>query len=214
VVETGSGVDREEVGRKQHVLAAALQVFARYGYRKASMEDVARAATISRPGLYLYFASKQDLFCAAVVHALDADIAAAERGLADSDRPLRDRLIVAFDHWTGRYVGPMSRDVGLLIDDNPELLGSISTDYPVRFAKMVADAIAAQASADRQGTAADIAQTLLSTARGIKYESKDRNDFLARFTVSVDLILAALTAPTGPASRITKAHSKTDPQSK
>jgi AcrR family transcriptional regulator len=60
------------------------------------MEDVARAADISRPGLYFYFASKPDLFRAAVTHALDGDVAAAGRCLSGTDRPLRDRLIEAF----------------------------------------------------------------------------------------------------------------------
>ena len=78
--------DGSEAGRREHVLEAALLTFARYGYRKASMEDVARAADISRPGLYFYFASKQDLFRAAVTHALDGDVAAAGRCLSDTDR--------------------------------------------------------------------------------------------------------------------------------
>jgi hypothetical protein len=54
-------------------------------------------------------ALKQDLFRAAVTHALDGDVEAAGRCLSDTDRPLRDRLIEAFDHWTGRYVGPMTK---------------------------------------------------------------------------------------------------------
>jgi AcrR family transcriptional regulator len=34
--------------RRAALLAAAAEVFARYGYRKASMDDVARAAGLSR----------------------------------------------------------------------------------------------------------------------------------------------------------------------
>lgn len=49
----------------------ALDAFARYGYRKTSMEDVARAAAISRAGLYLLFGSKRGLFTAADTQALD-----------------------------------------------------------------------------------------------------------------------------------------------
>ena len=64
-------------GRRELVLAAALETFARYGYRKTSMEDVARSAAISRPGLYLLFGSKQELFTAAVTQALDQSLTAA-----------------------------------------------------------------------------------------------------------------------------------------
>jgi AcrR family transcriptional regulator len=188
--------DEREAGRREHVLDAALLIFARHGYRKASMEDVARAADISRPGLYFYFASKLDLFRAAVAHALDGDLAAAERSLADTDRPLRDRLIEAFDHWTGRYVGPMTKDVAILIENSPDLLGPMSTEYPVRFAKMVTDALAADISADREGTASDVAQTLLSTANGIKRQASTREEFLARMTIGVGLLLLALNRST------------------
>ena len=185
--------EESEVGRREHVLEAALLTFARYGYRKASMEDVARAADISRPGLYFHFASKQDLFRAAVTHALDGDVAAAGRCLSDTGRPLRDRLIEAFDHWTGRYIGPMTKDVALLIENNPGLLGPVATEYPARFAKMVTDALTADTPADRADIAVDVARTLLSTAAGIKHEAGTREEFLANLTIGIDLLLPALT---------------------
>ena len=57
--------------RQERVLAVALDVFGRYGFRKASMDEIARSADISRQGLYLRFASKDALFRAAVRHELD-----------------------------------------------------------------------------------------------------------------------------------------------
>jgi AcrR family transcriptional regulator len=137
--------DDLENGRRERVLAAALATFARYGYRKTSMEDVARAADISRPGLYFLFTSKEQLFRAAVTQALDDDLAAAQRSLDDTGRPLRDRLVEAFDAWTGRYIGPMAKDVAILMDTNPDLLGRIVVDYPERFAAMVTAAVASEA---------------------------------------------------------------------
>jgi AcrR family transcriptional regulator len=186
-----------EAGRREHVLDAALLTFARYGYRKASMDDVARAADISRPGLYFYFASKRDLFRAAVTHALDGDVAAAERALADTNRPLRDRLIEAFDHWTGRYIGPLTKDVAILIESHPDLLAPMVTEYPIRFAQMVTGALAADLPAGRAGVASDVAQTLLATASGIKHEASTREEFLAKMTVGVDLLLLALNRSVG-----------------
>jgi AcrR family transcriptional regulator len=186
------GAEESEAGRREHVLDAALLTFARYGYRKASMDDVARAADISRPGLYFYFASKQDLFRAAVVRALDGDVAAAERALADTGRPLRDRLIEAFDHWTGRYIGPITRDIAIVIESNPDLLGPVIAEYPVRFAGLVTNALTAAVPADHAGLASDVAQTLLSTATGIKHQASTREEFLARMTTAVGLLLPAL----------------------
>lgn len=182
----------EESGRRDHVLRAALLTFARYGYKKTSMEDVARAADISRPGLYFLFTSKQNLFQAAVIRALDDDVDGAKRCLADSARPLRDRLIEAFDWWTGRYVGIMAREVSILMATNPELLGPVVADYPKRFAELVTDAVAAGLPPEGAGLAADLARTLLSTAGGIKHEVIARPEFVARMTVAVDLLMPAL----------------------
>jgi AcrR family transcriptional regulator len=183
---------RAESGRREHVLAAALETFARYGYKKASMEDVARSADISRPGLYFLFTSKQQLFQAAVTHALDGDVEVARRSLADTGRPLRDRLIEAFDLWTGRYVGPMAKEVAVLMETNPELLGPIVVEYPKRFLEMVTGAIAAESPAERVDVAQDMARTLLSTASGIKHEASTREEFVARMTIGVDLFMPAL----------------------
>jgi AcrR family transcriptional regulator len=186
-VETSS-----ESGRRERVLAAALATFARYGYKKTSMDDVARAADISRPGLYFLFTSKENLFRTAVTQALDDDIEAARRALDDTGRPLRDRLIEAFDFWTGRYIGAMARDVPVLMETNPELLGAIVNDYPERFTAMVVGAVAADVPAGRSGAAKDTARTMLSLVAGIKHQAESRDDFTARTSVGVDLLLAGL----------------------
>ncbi len=181
-----------DTDRRRHVLDAALLVFARYGYRKASMDDVARAADISRPGLYFYFSSKPELFRATVEHALDDSVTAARLALADADRPLRERLIEAFDHWSGRYVGPMAQEIGILLDSNPELLGTMPVEYPRRFLAIVTDALAAAGDHPTRTHVppADVAKTLLSTAIGIKHDVGTRDEFRARMATAIDLYRA------------------------
>ncbi|NED87373.1 helix-turn-helix transcriptional regulator, partial [Streptomyces sp. SID11233] len=78
------------------MLDAAMATFARFGYRKTSMAEVARAADISRPGLYFLFSSKELLFRAAVEQLLERDLAAVERVLSDTRHPLPARLADAF----------------------------------------------------------------------------------------------------------------------
>jgi len=190
-VTEASGAQRDSARRK-HVLTVALSTFARFGYRKTSMDDVARAADISRPGLYFLFSSKENLFRAAVVDALDTDLDMAGQVLSDRERPLRDRLIEAFDLWTGRYVGAMSSEVAVLIDTNPALLGTIVTAYPRRFLEMTTGALAEALPARREGVARDMARTLHSTAAGIKHEAATRAEFVERMTVAIDFFLPAL----------------------
>lgn len=59
---------RRKESRPQELLDAALSLFAQHGYAQTRLDDVASQAGVSKGTVYLYFASKQDLF-EAVVHA-------------------------------------------------------------------------------------------------------------------------------------------------
>ena len=73
------------------VLDAAVGVFARFGYRKTSMDDVARAAGVSRQGLYLSFANKEELFRRALEHSLSNQLACAITALSRAEDSLESR---------------------------------------------------------------------------------------------------------------------------
>jgi AcrR family transcriptional regulator len=176
-------------GRRDFVLAVALDTFARYGYRKTSMEDVAHAAAISRPGLYLLFGSKQELFTTAVTQALDRSLAAVTEVLADRDRLLGDRLLRAFDHWTGRYIGAMSREVHSLAEEYRDLLGPVISEYPQRFAALLHAALAESLDPAQAPRSDAVAQTLISAAIGIKQQVTTREAFLDRLTTAIDLLI-------------------------
>jgi AcrR family transcriptional regulator len=47
--------------RREHILDAAAQCFARAGFHRTTMQDICKEALISPGALYLYFASKEDL---------------------------------------------------------------------------------------------------------------------------------------------------------
>jgi TetR/AcrR family transcriptional regulator len=48
--------------RREHVINAACEVFARHGYQKASMQDIAQAAGVSKSVLFKYFETKENLY--------------------------------------------------------------------------------------------------------------------------------------------------------
>ena len=48
--------------KREAVFAVAGDVFARYGFRRTAMNDIAQAAGISRAALYLMVENKEDLF--------------------------------------------------------------------------------------------------------------------------------------------------------
>src|ERR1700730_779379 len=132
-----------ESARQEQVLSVALEVFGRYGYRKTSMDEVARSADISRQGLYLYFASKEALFRAAVRQELDAAIADASRCLDEANVGLGDRGGAALDAWMGRFGGSiLASDIGNLLENSAMQLGNMATEFSAAFEARLSSTIA------------------------------------------------------------------------
>lgn len=52
--------------REQQMLDAAVKVFSQNGFRETSMDAIASEAQISKPMLYLYYGSKDELFSACI----------------------------------------------------------------------------------------------------------------------------------------------------
>ena len=178
--------------RRRALLDAALAVFSRYGYQKTSMDEVARSAQLSRQGLYLHFATKEELFQAAVRNALEHSSGAAVAALTSVSLPLDQRLVRAFDEWLGRYIGIMGGDASDLIEATSRLSGTMLTQYEEMFSDAVTKAIRCSrllASYKSPGiTARQITDTLLATARGLKHSSKSREQFVRGFAVAVKLL--------------------------
>ncbi|HET9621597.1 MAG TPA: helix-turn-helix domain-containing protein [Kofleriaceae bacterium] len=58
-----SSADRD-AARRREILEAAKTCFLKFGYGKTSLDDIARAAGLSRPLLYRKFANKEAIFTA------------------------------------------------------------------------------------------------------------------------------------------------------
>ncbi|MEU6442115.1 helix-turn-helix domain-containing protein [Streptomyces sp. NPDC047046] len=170
------------------MLDAAMATFARFGYRKTSMAEVARAADISRPGLYFLFSSKELLFRAAVEQLLERDLAAVERVLSDTRHPLPARLADAFDRWAGRYTEPPARDIPQVVEAHPDLLGECAERAPLRFEELVTAALAEGPGAVGRD-AAGVARTLISTAVGLKHQAPSHAFFTDRLALAIRLLV-------------------------
>ena len=185
--------------RQERVLAVALEVFGRYGFRKASMDEIARSADISRQGLYLHFANKEALFRAAVRQELDTALGDVSRCLNEGGVGLERRAVAALDAWLGRYVGSMlASDIGSLLQNPAMQLGDIVDPASAAFDARLAAAIAAAMSENdrrRPGvTPEEIAGALHTVAQGAKYLSnaraESREEFVARMTAAVRVVFA------------------------
>lgn len=174
--------------RRRRLMEAALTVFLRYGFRKTSMDEVARAAGVSRQGLYLHFPTKEELFRASVRHLLDGALAEATACLADDALPLEKRLLGAFDAWSGRFAGAFEGNAADLAIAASELVGPMITEREGLFVEAVARVLRASslvAAYKPSGlTARQLADTLSATARGLKH-CATRDAFVEGMTVAV-----------------------------
>ncbi len=170
------------------VLDAAVGVFARYGYRKTSMEDVARAAGVSRQGLYLSFANKEELFRRALEHSLSDQLACAITALSRAEDGLETRLVAACKEWAGRFVGSLGADAADLMCASTSLAGETLAEYEWQFEQALANAIGGTPVAERCAAAglniADFTRALHATARGLKQTCKTQEDFVKCMTAA------------------------------
>jgi AcrR family transcriptional regulator len=77
--------------REQQMLDAAVQVFSINGYHETSMDAIAAKAEISKPMLYLYYGSKEELFGACLTRELGRFIDAVRADI-DFKLPPKDML--------------------------------------------------------------------------------------------------------------------------
>lgn len=91
--------ERRKDARPQELLAAALTQFVERGFAATRLEDVARRAGVSKGTLYLYFASKEELFKAVVREHIVHAIGAAEQTVASYEGHSGDLLRTILMTW-------------------------------------------------------------------------------------------------------------------
>ncbi|OAH11625.1 TetR/AcrR family transcriptional regulator [Streptomyces jeddahensis] len=87
--------------REQQMLDAAVQIFGQRGYQAASMDEIADLAGVSKPLVYLYLNSKEDLFTTCIRREARAMIEAVRAGVRPddpADRRLWGGLRAFFTH--------------------------------------------------------------------------------------------------------------------
>lgn len=82
--------------RRKIILDAAFSVFVAYGFKRTTMADIAEAAGISRPALYLLFRNKSEIYAAKFLDMLDEARLAARKVMAEAP-DFRSAMLAAID---------------------------------------------------------------------------------------------------------------------
>ncbi len=123
-----TGVPRRQFNRKakeRRILDAALSVFAATGYSGASMDAIAANAEVSKPTLYQYFGSKEQLFAAMMLEKRDEML-----GVFDNPSPSLVRDLVDFAwHYAQTVMRPDLLSLARLIIGEAQRFPQIGRAY-------------------------------------------------------------------------------------
>lgn len=177
---------------RTEALQAAVGVFLQYGYRKSSMEDIARAIGVSRQWVYQQFESKEKLFHDAVESALEGMLAKSRSVLAE-DKPIDALLLAAFDAWCGEHLETFSRS-----PHADEIMASAYSQFgqQIRATRdALEDALAEaieSAGVELPGTIQpnDVAALLLAASDGLKKYHPTRDEYLEDMRRFIQVVLA------------------------
>lgn len=78
---------------RMKITEAALKIFSEKGYHESKMDEIAREAKLSKPTLYKYFKSKEDI----LVNISETSIALTENSLSINNRDLRQIFDELYD---------------------------------------------------------------------------------------------------------------------
>ena len=119
--------ERKAGERPDALFIAALDVFSRNGYRASRLEDVAKAAGVSKGTVYNYFENKEDLLRKALEHKLTTLLQLAETAVEAFRGTSSEKLRFYMERsWTRSLSGDVGRFQKLV-------LGEIAVELPELF---------------------------------------------------------------------------------
>jgi AcrR family transcriptional regulator len=182
--------------KRGQIIAAAMRVFGRYGYKRSSMELIAQAAGVSRPAVYQHFSGKEDIFRAMGGQMLDGVILAAETA-AQSDGTLAERLYDALSIKLELVVGTVDAELrSELLQEARVVAADLLVSFKDRYVTLVENLLAsAGEELDLLGevlSARDCALLLHDAFTGITQEESSAETAQLRLRQLVDLTLRSL----------------------
>lgn len=167
--------DPRQARKRERILAAAVERFTAFGYRKTSVEDVASAAGVAKGTVYLYYRSKPELLLHAVAWEKRSYLARLEP-LWQGDMPAADRLreLIA---------------LGLVMKQQMPLVTRLTGgDHELALAMQEVDVAVLQDMGELQ---MQVTAALLDAATG---QQLPRAELEARCRVLIDAIFAVMTS--------------------
>ncbi len=179
---------------RDELLTAALQVFARRGYRQAGVDEIAAAAGYSKGALYWHFSGKEDLLLTLLEERIDAStrelVALIESAPPDRDMSVeasrefarrlstqRDAVLLENEYWSLAIRDPELR--ALYAERQTELRGAVARALEARARHLGSPGLPMPAE--------DVARIVMSIAGGLAVD-----ELIEPGSVRADLLGEAL----------------------
>lgn len=187
------------ISTRERILESAFTLFGRYGFKRASMEDIASEAGLSRTALYLQFRNKEDIFRELAAGLHEEALSGAEAAL-NSDQPLSNRLRSAVEAKTLKLIQIIqaSPHGSELMDEKNRLCGDLASDSEKRFVAMLerafirADETKAIELAGAGLSASEAAELFAHSIIGLKGPDVPLNRYRKRLGSLVDVFVRGL----------------------
>jgi AcrR family transcriptional regulator len=178
------GMDKSAIppSKRQRAIEAGARIFLRFGFARATMGDIATAAGMSRPALYLIFCSKEEVFEAVVAHWIEDSLTRIAAGLPTRSN-LGEKLRFACETWC---VEGLERALA-----NPDVrdmstLPAVRESY-ARFEACITDIL--REPAERSGLgipASDFARVIVCAMQGFKQTARSGEEM--RHLIAVEIL--------------------------
>lgn len=162
-----------------HSFASVLGVFSHYGFKKASMEDLAQAMGFTRQTLYNHFKGKQAVLDWAVEGYVRDSHSKAIEELKGNRNPVPDGLLGAFSRMVGDIVpllknSPHGSEV---LDMGTESLKRSNIDHQGAFEKELARFLVERGACQTIEEATEKTFLLLMASKGLLLKCQNSEEF-------------------------------------
>ena len=110
------------------IYKAALPFFAKYGYKKTTLEDIASALDMSNTNLYSYARSKRDLYQCCVDYAIDQWQEFVRQQTRDIEDP-KEKLVTTWRSAVGYIIG--NEEMMALLKNDPTIFPMFPNVDPI-----------------------------------------------------------------------------------
>jgi len=183
---------RPRNAKEQQVVEAAYGVFSRYGFARTTMADLAQAAGLSRPALFVVYCGKAEVFEAVIDWFVERTLAEIHATL-DAGWPLERQLLHVAELSIARGYDMLSSNPDAADLMSPERHGPALQASFDRLQQLLAQLLRAPAERARIGPTGDeLAAMLMAAMKGFKTVARNGQDLRHLIATQVRVLVAAL----------------------